>query len=168
MSVLEVSSCKPNLFTRVICFCYTSRNSKHTFVIADQTKWWWKEPATEFLLYVPEEGTIIQEKSLREKCPYSKFFRSLSSLNTKRYGPEKLRIGHFSQNKYKNLQAVFGANDFSIIHSTFQNKCPKETKRHLLVFSEKEWNLLSHNTKSQYQVKNSNSCLEDTIKACFY
>ena len=122
------------------------------------------------LLYVPEEGTIIQEKSLRKKCPYSKFFQVWIRKDIWKFefGPEKLRIGHFSQNKYKNLQAVFGGNDFSIIHSTFQNKCPKETKRHLLVFSEKEWNLLSHSTKSQYQVKNSNSYLEDTIKAYFY
>ena len=49
-------------------------------------------------------------------------------MDQKRYGTEKLRIGYFSQNKYKNLQAVFGANDFSIIHSTFQNKCPKKPK----------------------------------------
>ena len=40
-----------------------------------------------------------------------------------------------------------------------------EIKRHLLeVFSEKKWNLLSDNAKSQHQIQNCGGCLKGSLK----
>ena len=91
---------------------------------------------------------------------------------------EKNVKGKIIQEKYESLQRVFVTHYFNINYTTFGNKYPKiinhihetggknpEIKRHLLeVFSEKKWNLLSDNAKSQHQIQNCDGCLKSSLK----
>ena len=104
----------------------------------------------------------------------------LTTNHTKNINPvrEKNVKGKTIQKEYESLQRVFGTHYFNINYTTFRNKYPKiinhiheigkknpEIKRHLLeVFSEKKWNLLSDNAKSQHQIQNCDGCLKSSLK----
>ena len=91
---------------------------------------------------------------------------------------EKNVMEKIMQEKQESLQRVFGIHYFNKNHTTPRNKYPKiisniheigeknpEIKRHLLeVFSEKKWNLLSDNAKSQHQIQNCDGCLKSSLK----
>ena len=115
-------------------------------------------------------------------CGFAKVitYTYLTTNHTKNKNPvrEKNVKGKIIQEKYESLQRVFGTHYFDINYTTFRNKYPKiinhiheigkknpEIKRHLLeVFSEKKWNLLSDNAKSQHQIQNCDGCLKSSLK----
>ena len=104
----------------------------------------------------------------------------LTTNHTKNINPvrEKNAKGRIIQKRFESLQRVFGTHYFHINYTTFRNKYSKiinhiheigkknpENKRHLLkVFSEKKWNLLSNNAKSQHHIQNCDGGLKNSLK----
>ena len=116
-------------------------------------------------------------------CGFAKVitYTYLSTNHTKNENPvqEKNVKGKIIQEKYESLQkSVCWYTLFDISYTALWNKYPKiinhiheiweknpEIKRHLLeVFTEKKWNLLSGNAKSQHQVQNCGGCLKSSLK----